>query len=66
MWKFAGEVECSCDECNNIENLLFEDFDIEIVDSHPRQMGAEVTYQLLFNYGCAQCQNSINLDLQCL
>ena len=55
MWKFCGEVECTCKKCGYIETTQIEDFSVECIDSSERQMGQESIYELMHEFDCYQC-----------
>ena len=62
MWKFSGDVEYACNECDKAGVVPVDDFEVEWVDSSERQMGPEHTYELIYECDCPDCDNRISLE----
>lgn len=61
MWKFSGNIDYSCEECESSGVIPVEDFEIDCVGGDERQMGPELCYELAYEFSCPDCDNEISL-----
>jgi Restriction endonuclease len=64
MWKFCGEVEYTCNNCDDSESIPIDDFSIECADGTERQMGKENVYEIMYEFDCYQCNSPISLSFE--
>ena len=60
MWKFEGEINYTCKNCKDSDEIPIDDFSIECAGGSERGMGAESIYELSYEFDCVQCnQNTL-------
>lgn len=64
MWKFSGEIEYTCENCDKEDSINIDEFDIECIDSSERSMGVENIYELCSDFNCIQCKSLISLKFE--
>jgi len=62
MWGFCGNVNFECEDCGEGGNVNIDEFDIEHVSSHERQMGAENAYELYLDENCKECGSHLHFE----
>jgi Zn-finger protein len=60
-----GDVTFKCEKCSTSYALNCDELDWEAVESHERQMGAEVNYEAHYEIDCENCSNSMSITFNC-
>lgn len=66
MWKFGGNIEYTCEKCDETNEISIseDEFYIECIGGSERGMGDEYLYEISTDITCGNCNNEIHLEFE--